>query len=141
MAEEIVWPVEVIPDAASVFMRAHRDYFHRDGELLPGVFRNHGNGMSVNWDKHASAEETKQQAQLFMKDPHNYAVIVMPVIGVRRIDGLSVDHTPKPFNRAHSDVIGLPQSDQRDQRDRRDEMRRLLLKIAAIALPLPPIRS
>ena len=129
MAEELEWSVEEIPDAHSVFMRAHRGYF-RDGDLQPGVFRNQGNGMSVNWDKYASAEETKQQAR---KDADHNAVISMPIIGIRQIDELKVEHTPEPTNQAHSDVFGLP---QKGQRDRRDEMRRLLLKITTIVIPL-----
>ena len=130
MAEELAWPVEEIPDADSVFMRAHRDYFHPDGDLMPGVFQSHGKGISVNWAKYASAEDTKKQAR---KDPDANAVISMPVIGIRQIDDLRVEHTPEPTNQAHSDVIGLP---QKGQRDRREEMRRLLRKIATIVIPL-----
>lgn len=92
MADELRWPIEEIPDADSAFMRAHRDHF-RDGELQPGVFRNHGNGMSVNWDRYASAEETRQQAR---KDPQHNAVISMPVIRIREINDLRVEHTPEP---------------------------------------------
>ena len=132
MAEELEWPVEEIPDTDSVFMRAHRGYF-RDGELQPGVFQAHSKGMSVNWDKYASAEKTRQQAS---KDPQHNAVISMPVIGIRQIDDLKVEHTPEPTNQAHSDVFGLP---QKSQRDRRDEMRRLLLRIATIVIPLGPL--
>ncbi len=99
---------------------------------MPGVFQSHGKGMSVNWDKYASAEKTEQQAK---KDPEHNAVISMPVIGIRQIDDLKVEHTPDMDtpNRAHSDVFGLP---QKGQRDRRDEMRRLLLRIATIVIPL-----
>ena len=129
MAEELEWSVEKIPDADSVFMRAQRMYF-RDGELQPGVFQSHGGGMSVNWERYASAEKTKQQAR---KDADHNAVISMPVIGIRQIDELKVEHTPEPTNQAHSDVFGLP---QKSQRDRRDEMRRLILKIATIVIPL-----
>ena len=133
MARELDWLVEEIPDADSVFRRAHRNDI-RDGEILPGVFKAHGKGMSVNWDKYASVEETKQQAKLVSKDPNHYAVISMAVTRIRQIDDLKVEHTPEPTNQAHSEVIGIPQD---GQRDRRDEMRRLLLKIATIVIPLP----
>lgn len=129
MADELGWPIEEIPDADSVFMRARQEHI-RDGELLPGVFKAQGDGMSVNWDRYASAEGTKQQAR---KDSDANAVISMPVIGIRQIDELKVEHTPEPTNQAHSDVFGLP---QKSQRDRRDEMRRLLLKITTIVIPL-----
>lgn len=125
MADELKWPIEEIPDADSVFMRAHRNNF-RDGELLPGVFRVHNTGMSVNWDKYASAEETKQQAS---KNPEHNAVISMPVMSIRGIDDLRVEHTPKPSNQAHSDVLGL-------LGEHRTEIRLLLLGIKIIVIPL-----
>ena len=127
MADELGWPVEQIPDADSVFMRAHRDYF-RDGELQPGLFQPHGQGMSVNWDRYASAEETKQQAR---KDPDHNAVISMPVIHIRQIDDLRVEHTPEPTNRAHTDVFGLPQKGEHLA-----EVRVLLRRISKIEIPL-----
>ncbi|MBI3896512.1 MAG: hypothetical protein HY313_11340 [Acidobacteria bacterium] len=130
MADELGWPVEEIPDAELVFMRARREHI-RDGELQPGVFRSHGNGMSVNWERYASAEETKQQAQLVKKDPDNYAVISMPVIRIRRIDDLRVEHTPEPTNRAHSDVFGLPQKGEQ-----LTEIRLRLRDIATIVISL-----
>ncbi|OFW26727.1 MAG: hypothetical protein A3J28_10220 [Acidobacteria bacterium RIFCSPLOWO2_12_FULL_60_22] len=127
MADELDWPIKEIPDADSVFRRAHRNDF-RDGELEPGVFRAQGAGMSVNWDRYASAEETRQQAR---KHPHDNAVISMPVGGIRQIDDLRVEHTPEPTNQAHSDVHGLPEN-----RERRTEVRVLLLRITTIVLPL-----
>ena len=130
MADELGWPVEEIPDADSVFMRAHREHF-RDGELRPGVFKPHGQGMSVNWNRYATAELTKQQVQLVNKDPDNYAVINMLVLGIRKIDNLRVEHTPEPTNQAHSDVFGLPEN-----REQRTEVRFLLRRIAEIVIPL-----
>jgi len=112
VADELKWPIEEIPDADSVFMRAQQMYF-RDGELEPGVFQSHGGGMSVNWERYATAEETKQQARLVNKDPTNYAVVSAIVIRIREIDALRVEHTPIPNNRAHSDVLGPLKSVQK----------------------------
>jgi len=127
VADEVVWAIEAIPDADSVLMRAHRAFLP-GGKLEPGVFRAQGYGMSVNWDRYASAEETKQQAT---KNPDDNAVIRMPVIGIRRIDDLKVEHTPELANRAHSDVYGIPEN-----AERRTEVRVLLLRITEIVLPL-----
>lgn len=127
MADELRWPIEEIPDADSVFMRARREHI-RDGELLPGVFKDRG-GMSVNWDKYASAEDTKKQAS---KNPDHNAVISMPVVEIRKIDDLRVEHTPETTNQAHSDVFGLPQKGEQ-----LTEVRFLLRKIAPIVIPLP----
>ena len=125
MADELRWPIEEIPDADSVFMRAHQDYF-RNGELQPGVFQPHGKGMSVNWDRYASAEGTKQQA----RNPEDNAVISMPVVKIRKIDDLRVEHTPETTNQAHSDVFGLPKGEQLT------EVRVLLGRSATIVIPL-----
>ena len=126
MAAELRWPIEEIPDADSVFMRAHRDYF-RDGELQPGVFKPHGKGMSVNWDRYASPDQTKKQAS---KNRDHNAVISMPVVEIRKIDDFRVEHTPAPTNRAHSDVFGLPKGVQLN------EVRVLLLRSKTIEIPL-----
>jgi hypothetical protein len=84
--------------------------------------------MSVNWDKYASAEETRKQAR---SRPDVNAVLRMPVVGIRGIGSLGVEHTPEPTNRAHSDVSGIP-----EKSEQRTEVRLLLLRIAEIAIPL-----
>lgn len=127
MANELAWAIETIPDADFVFMRAHRMYF-RDGELQPGVFRNRSGGMSVNWDKYASAEETKQQAS---KLPNENAILSMPVTAVRQIGQLKVEHSPQPENRAHSEIYGLP-----EDREQCTEVRVLLRRISNVVIPL-----
>ena len=126
MVDELVWPIEEIPDTDFVFMRANRVYFPYGG-LMPGIFRAHGACMSVNWDKYASAEETKQQAT---KGPDDNAVIRMPVIGIRQTEALRVEHTPEPTNRAHSGVYGLENHKQLT------EVRVLLLRISKVVIPL-----
>ena len=127
MADELAWPIEIIPDGNSVFMRAHKAHF-RDGVLQPGVFREQDGGMSVDWDKYGSAETTRQQAP----KPADNGVLSMPVAGIRHIEGLKVEHTPEPLNRAHAEVFGLGLTD----RERQTEMRLLLLGISQILIPL-----
>ncbi len=107
-------------------MRAHRRHF-RSGELEVGVFRAHDGGMSVNWEKYASAEATKQQAS---RNPNDNAIICLVVGDIRAIKDLDVQHTPKPDNRAHSD-LNLP-----DKRGELTEVRVLLLRVAVIVIPL-----
>ena len=126
MADEIVWPVEEIPGDDFVYMRAHGDHF-RLRMLLPGVFRNQGSGMSVDRDKYSSPEESLQRA----RKPQNNAIIRLPVIEIRDIDGLTVQHTPKSENRAHTDVFGLPEG------ERLTEVRLLLLNLARVVISVP----
>src|SRR5437867_801913 len=105
MVDEVIWPVEPIPDTDNVFMRAHQTHF-RNGELLPGVFRQHGDGMSVDWEKYARPEDTRNRAAR----PLENAVIVTNVGDIHDIPDLQVRHKPdhERLNRAHSNVIGLP---------------------------------
>ena len=128
MADELEWAAEVIPDTDSVFMRAHRSHFW-NGELGPGVFRKQGEGMSVDWARYASPQATKSRG----KTPNDNAVIIMPVLGIRQIRDLTVEHTPnrQQANRAHSDVYGLPEGGEE-----LTEVRVLLRRIADIAIPL-----
>ena len=129
MADGLGWPIEVIPDADCVLMRAHRGHF-LGGELAPGVFRSHSGGMSVNWDKYASPELTKRQAT---GNPDDNAVIRLQVLSIRQISDLRVEHSLEPANRAHSDVRGLPTN-----REQLTEVRVLLLRKTEIAISLTP---
>jgi hypothetical protein len=125
VADALDWPIEYIPDNDSVFMRAHETYF-RDGELEPGVFTpKEGPGMSVDWDKYSSKEQTRQRA----RKPEKNAVISMLVGGIRKIDQLDVAHRPEPDNRAHSEV-DLPTNEELT------EIRFKLNRLAQTVIPL-----
>ena len=124
--EELGYPVEIIPDSDSVFMRAHRNHV-RDGEFGPGVFRAHAGGMSVDWDKYSSADATRERGK---QSRENYAVIQMGVRGIRAIKGLDVKHSPEANNRAHSNV-DLPEG-----REDVTEVRLHLGRLAEIVIPL-----
>jgi len=130
MPDGVNWQVEIIPDDADVFMRAHRTFFNRKRELQPGVFRPRDGGMSVDWDKYSSPEATRQRAP----KPQENAVISLAVSGIRRIGNLDVKHTPDEtaelMNRAHSDVVGFPEGEDLT------EVRTLLLAASSIVLGL-----
>jgi hypothetical protein len=125
MADALGFPVEKIPDADSVFMRVHKD-FVRDGDVLPGAFREKDGGMSVDWSKYSSKEDAKRRAKI----PADNAVVSLLVGGIRKIDDLDVKHTPELDNRAHSEV-DLP-----DDREQLTEVRFLLNRLAVPAMPL-----
>ena len=128
MVDEIepAWTVESIPDVDRVFMRAHEMHF-RDGKLQPGVFRQHGDGMSVDWEKYSTPPETKGRA----KKPSENAVVGFIVGVVRAIPSLEVQHKPERSNRAHSNVMGLPSHDPDLV-----EIRLKLLRISTVVLEL-----
>ena len=129
MVDEVIWTVEPIPDADHIFMRAHRIHF-RNGELQPGVFRQQGNGMSVDWEKYATPQETRTRAA----KPLENAVIAARAGRVRQTGDLRVLHDPDPehLNRAHSNVLGLPVHGSPEL----VEVRIKLLRISSVVLPL-----
>jgi len=102
-------PIEEIPNKDYLYYRIHKSWTP-NGELIPGVFRDRNGGMSTDWNKYSSPEET----QLRSKTPSDNGVISLHVGGVREIEGLSVIHSPdhgdptenRPPNRAHTDVLG-----------------------------------
>ena len=115
-----MWPKEEIPDESMVFMFIHRMWV-RNGEVIPGAFQDRGGGMSVDWDEHSTAEETRQRAR---RPPEN-GVISLGVGIIRSIQGLTVEHDPiqenthdlqgntiRP-NRAHSEVLGEKNDERR----------------------------
>ena len=106
MPDTLDWPVEYIPDGDDVFMRAHRAFF-RKKKLQPGVFRPHDGGMSVDWQKYSSPEDTRQRAKV----PEDNAVICLPVVEIRAINKLTVIHTPQTTNRAHAEVLGFQEAE------------------------------
>ncbi len=130
MANEIAWQIEVIPDIDNVFMRAHRTHF-RDGALQPGVFRQHNDGMSVNWKKYATALDTRNGAT---KNPNENAVVNICAGRIREIPGLQVVHAPDMTrnNRAHSNVLGIPNRNTPEL----VEVRLKLLRISTVVLPV-----
>jgi hypothetical protein len=108
-----MWPKEDIPDNASVFMRIHKNFIV-GGDVTPNTFRDQGPGMSVDWNEYSTPLETRNRA----RTPSANAVISMIAAEIRKIDALTVEHTPiqensfdeegRPLapNRAHSEVIG-----------------------------------
>jgi hypothetical protein len=96
------WPKEYIPDADHVFFRAHKN-LSPTRQIGPNVFREHGGGMSVDWERYSSAEECRNRA----RSPNDNAVLRLNVGAMRKIEGLTVEHEPKQDNRAHSNVSGL----------------------------------
>jgi hypothetical protein len=121
------FPVEEIPNEAAVFMRTHKSRM-KGGIPEASAFYPHNGGMSVDWDKYATAEATLSRA----RKPQENAVVRMEVAAIRGIkDDLDVKHRPLPANRSHSEV-NLP-SEGVEQTEVRIKLRR----IAEIVIALP----
>jgi hypothetical protein len=72
MSDDVNWQAEHIPDEDSVYMRAHK-HILRGKTLLPGIFRPHDGGMSVDWEKYSSPEECRQRARIPEENLHDRA--------------------------------------------------------------------
>jgi hypothetical protein len=99
------WQPESIPDQDRPFMRVHVKTWVRDGEVRPGAFQNRPEGapgMSTDWERYSSAEETRQRA----RKPLEQGVIAFRAGAARALPGQVVQHTPQDDNRAHTDVFG-----------------------------------
>lgn len=125
--DQISFLVELIPDEDSVFMRAYKDRV-KDGIAGPSAFKPHGSGLSVDWDRYSTPEDTRSRAK---KNPSHNAVVRMVVGEIRNInESLDVRHAPLPENQAHAEV-NLP-DDNADQ----SEVRVKLSRLATIVIPV-----
>ena len=57
------WESEDIPDGDLLYMRLHRMYINNDGSVQVGAFRDHEGGMSTDWSKYSSPEQTQSRAK------------------------------------------------------------------------------
>jgi hypothetical protein len=101
------WEKEDIPNSSMLYMRVHRHNLGDDGIPIPGAFRDHGGGMSTDWDKYSTPQDTLNRA----REPKNNAIIEMNVGDIRSIPNQTVQHCPCPENRAHTNVIGNKHTD------------------------------
>lgn len=107
------WPVEDIPDEDSLYMRVHQANIRADGSFRTNAWNNHGDGMSTNWSRYSTPEDTRKDVERFGKQPNKYAVIELRVGQVRAIPGQSVQHSPEEDNQAHTDVLGKKDEEAR----------------------------
>ena len=124
---QVAFPIEVIPNEAAAFMRAHKTRI-RDGLPTLSAFVPKGNGgLSVDWDKYSTPEEARSRGKV----PGDNAIIRMGVGDIRQIEeGIDIKHKPLSENRAHSE-IGLP-----SEGPAQAEIRVMLNRIATIILPI-----
>jgi hypothetical protein len=100
------WPTEQIPDVDLLFMRVHKNDI-QNGQPIPGVFKNRGEGeqegMSTDWSKYSTPEQTKLRA---INQAWRGGVIQIVVGEVRKVPRQTVEHAPLRENRAHTNVKG-----------------------------------
>ena len=126
--EQVIdWCPEQIPDEDLLFMRVN-ELWRRDGEVSPGAFKNHGDGMSTDWEKYSTPRETRARA----KKPAKNAVVSLIASKVAEVPGQRVEHTPdiELHNRAHTDVFG-----EKDE-EVRVKLRRIANTVIAFDTPV-----
>jgi len=113
---ELPWDIEDIPDADALYMRIHNADIDADGEPMPRAFRLRKDkdgvpeaGMSTDWNKYSTAEQSRQRARV----PNDNAIISMNVGDVRSIPDQKVEHKPIPENRSHSEISGVKSTEAR----------------------------
>lgn len=120
--------IEVIPDEDFVFMRAYKDRI-KDGVPRPSAFEAHGGGLSVDWDRYATPEQTRARG----KNAQHNAVVSMGVGAIRALScSPEVVHAPLPENKAHSHV-GIPEDPAVEL-----ELRIKLSRLAVVVIPILP---
>jgi hypothetical protein len=111
------WPIEVVPDDDTLFLRVHRDLVRKDRTIRTKAFEKHGGGMSTNWCRYATAFETRSHP--LKGCPERYGVLAVSAAPARRVPGHDVVHSPLvghatlPDNRAHTDVTGRDDEEDR----------------------------
>src|SRR6266545_6330189 len=97
------WAREEIGDDQVLYLRVHQVKV-LNGKLLPNAFDDHDGGMSTDWARYSTPEQSRNRA----RKPDLNGVVQMGVGSIRKIDELIVEHTPdEEFdNQAHTDVIG-----------------------------------
>lgn len=107
----VMWPEEIILDPHILYLRVH-DNNVRDGKLIPGSFKEHGEGekkgMSTDWSKYSTVLDSLSRA----KSPAKNSIVSF-ITGLLRYYTLTVLHSPEDNNRAHTDVKGADQLEVR----------------------------
>jgi hypothetical protein len=97
------FPKEDIPNNSKLYYRVHITNII-DGAVVPGSFKELGSGMSTDWEKYSTPEQSLKRARVPIENS-----IVHFVVGELRSIPLEVEHTPDDElnNQAHTDVKGI----------------------------------
>lgn len=109
------WEAEDIPDDDYLYKFFKLMYF-RDGDVLPACFTNVGQpddpsyGMSTDWSKYASPEETRKRPR---DKQARYGVARIKASNITKVPGQFVRHDPifvagdsPENNRVHTNIKG-----------------------------------
>ena len=113
------------PTGDRLYRRVHRKLINSAGGIRAGAFTDYQGGMSTDWDKHSTPQETRYREVGL--SPDEFAVVSLPVAEMRDL-GQIVEHDPLPENRAHTNVVG----------DKRTEVRLNLARMCQVVIAIKP---
>lgn len=93
--------IEQIPDPDKLFYRIHKSYCI-EGQIIPSVVRNIGGGMSTDWQKYSTADQSRSRAAV----PGDNGIVSVAAGRVRQVEDQTVEHCPSSNNRAHTEIRG-----------------------------------
>lgn len=111
-----MYPCEEIPNSNKLYCRVHKANV-REGELLPIVFKERGEGdekgLSVDWERYSTPDDTRKRA----KNPELNGVVNFVAGKIRELPmNLTVNHAPLYYselatktlidNQSHSNING-----------------------------------
>jgi hypothetical protein len=141
LMEAIPWEIEPIPDTTAVY-RMVPSHMVKKGSRIPSesMFMPDADGLSVDWDKYATPEESLIRVGLTFrfntqefKDPTCFLVFKLKVGQTRQMEGVSqILHSPvfhaeppligQPNNRSHSSIFGTDEEVRLKLRDAATEV-------------------
>lgn len=101
----MTYPIEEIPGECFTFHFVNKIEYQND-ILNPNVFANNRGGLSGDWDKYATAKDTRNRVKRFNRNPNDFGVISLCAKSVRAIHLQTVDHDPNKHNQAHTEIRG-----------------------------------
>jgi hypothetical protein len=106
----VSWPIEDIPDSDMLYRAVHVEDIRASGEFKPNGFKRHKRGVSMDWSKYSTPEETQHRRK--DKPASQFRVAYLRIKLVRGA-GFVVEHDPLIDNRAHTEVISQNSPQQR----------------------------
>ena len=103
---ECDYEVETLGDLETLYYRVHKTYY-RSSKIIPNAFQTKGDGMSTDWAKYSSPEESYSRCKI----PADNSIVSFNTGRVKSEKILDVIHKPENINRSHSLVLGIPKSE------------------------------
>jgi hypothetical protein len=124
--------IERILDDDLLYHRVHEDFIdpERPDVVVPDAIKPEGDGLSMDWAKKCTPEETRQRAKT--RSVSEYGVIGILASNIRSNTDLKIEYRPTPENPAHVLVNAAWQIENKSQESKRTrrKLRTILARYA-----------